>query len=76
MIPVSNNTVSCRIDAMSGDILATLGTRVKESDFYSLQVDKFTDVANLANLLVYARYLLEGTVPCYANNRRGNLQFN
>ena len=62
MIPVSNNTVSRRIDALSEDILATLVGRVKKSEFYSLQVDESTDVANLANLLVYVRYLHEGSV--------------
>ncbi|XP_056092494.1 zinc finger BED domain-containing protein 5-like [Rhinichthys klamathensis goyatoka] len=62
MIPVSNNTVSRRIDAMAEDILATLVSRVKKSEFYSLQVDESTDVANLANLLLYVRYHFEGTV--------------
>ena len=33
MIPVLNNTVSCRIDALSEDILATLFGRVKRSEF-------------------------------------------
>ena len=47
---------------MSEDILATLVSRVKKSEFYFLQVDESTDVANLANLLVYVRYLFEGTV--------------
>ena len=56
MTPVSNNTVLRRIDAMSEDILATLVSRVKKSEFYSLHV------ANLANLLLYVRYLFEGTV--------------
>ena len=45
MIHVSNNSVSRRIDAMSEDILATLVSRVKKSEFYSLQVDESTDVA-------------------------------
>ena len=36
MIPVSNNTVLCHIDAMSEDILATLVSRVKKSEFYFL----------------------------------------
>ena len=62
MIPVSNNTVSRCIDAMSEDTLATLISRVKKSELYSLQVEKSTDVANLANLLVYVHCLFEGTV--------------
>ena len=60
MIPVSTKTVSRRIDAMSEDILATLVSRVKKSEFYSLPLDECTDVANLANLLLYVRYLFEG----------------
>jgi len=47
---------------LSEDILATLVGRVKKSEFYSLQVDESTDVANLANLLVYVRDLFEGMV--------------
>ena len=82
---LSNNTVSRRIDTLSEDILATLVSRVKKSEFYSPQVDESTDVANLANLLVYVRCLFEGMVqedffvlsaPFYPNNRSINLQFN
>ena len=85
MIPVSNNTVSCHTDAMSEVILATLVSRVKKSEFYSLQVDKSTDVANPANLLVYVRYLFEGNfnltdvfmrtngVDCENLHRRGKI---
>lgn len=47
MIPVSNNTVSHCIDTMSEHILATLVSRVKKSEFYSLQADESTDVAAL-----------------------------
>ena len=47
---------------MSEDILAILVSRVKKSEFYSLQVDEPTDIENLAYLLVYVRYLFEGTV--------------
>ena len=35
---------------------------MKKSEFYFLLVDESTDVANLANLLVYVCYLFEGTV--------------
>lgn len=53
VIPVSNNTVSCCIDAMSEQIPATIVDQVKKSEFYSLQIDKSRDVANLDNLMVY-----------------------
>ncbi|KAI2646868.1 Zinc finger BED domain-containing protein 5 [Labeo rohita] len=61
-IPLSNNTVARRIDLISGDILSQLISRIKKSEFFSLQVDESTDVANLSNLLVYVRYLFENTV--------------
>lgn len=61
IIPVSNNTVLCCIDTMSKHILTIVGS-VKKSEFYSLQVGKSMDVANPDNLLVYVRYLFEGTL--------------
>ncbi|KAL2097071.1 hypothetical protein ACEWY4_006278 [Coilia grayii] len=61
-IPSSNNTVSRRISAMAGDVLKQLLLRIRASDFYSLQLDESTDVAGLAQLLVYVRYIHEGSV--------------
>uniref|UniRef100_A0A9J8C488 Uncharacterized protein n=1 Tax=Cyprinus carpio carpio TaxID=630221 RepID=A0A9J8C488_CYPCA len=61
-IPLSDNTVSRRIDSISTDIFNQLISRIKNSEFFSLQIDESTDVANLANLLVYVRYLFENTV--------------
>ncbi|KAL1281206.1 hypothetical protein QQF64_000009 [Cirrhinus molitorella] len=61
-IPLSDNTVARRIDSISADILSQLISRIKNSEFFSLQVDESTDVANLSNLLVYVRYLFENTV--------------
>ncbi|KAL1255644.1 hypothetical protein QQF64_013705 [Cirrhinus molitorella] len=51
-IPLSDNTVARRIDSISADILSQLISRIKNSEFFSLQVDESTDVANLSNLLV------------------------
>lgn len=62
MIPLSNNTVACCIGSMSSNILCKLVSRVKESEFCSLQIEELTDIANMANLLVYVHFLYKGTV--------------
>lgn len=61
-IPLSDNTVARCIDSISTDILSQLINRTKNSEFFSLQVDESTNVANLSNLLVYVHYLFENTV--------------
>ena len=58
-MPSSNNTVSRRISA---DVLNQLLHRVRASEFYALQLDESTDVAGLAHVLVYVRYIHEGTI--------------
>ena len=52
-MPSSNNTVSRCISGMAGDVLKQLLLRIKASEFYALQLDESTDVAGLAQLLVY-----------------------
>ncbi|XP_060768837.1 zinc finger BED domain-containing protein 5-like [Neoarius graeffei] len=61
-MPSSNNTVSRRISAMAGDVFKQLLHRIRASEFYSLQLDESTDVAGLAQLLVYVRYIYDGSV--------------
>lgn len=61
-IPSSNSTVSRRINAMAGDVLKQLLLLIRASEFYSLQLDESTDVAGLAQLLIYVRYIHEGSV--------------
>ncbi|KAL3978913.1 hypothetical protein ACER0C_017463 [Sarotherodon galilaeus] len=61
-IPSSNNTVSWRISAMSENVLQQLLLRIRHSEFYAIQLDESTDVAGLAHLLVYVRYIHEGTI--------------
>ena len=53
----SNNTVSQRISDMAGDVLKQLLLRIQASEFYVLELDESTDVAGLAQLLVYVRYI-------------------
>jgi hypothetical protein len=58
-IPLSNDTVSCRINNISNDIEETLLKGINDSQLFSIKVDESTDVAQLAVLLVIARYLKE-----------------
>jgi hypothetical protein len=62
MVTLSNNIVSRRINNMSNNIETTVIQRLKNSSYYNIQLHKSTDVANLAILLVLARYINEGTV--------------
>ncbi|XP_064420082.1 zinc finger BED domain-containing protein 5-like [Latimeria chalumnae] len=62
LVPLSNNTVSRRIDDMANDVLTQLVNRVISSQYFALQLDESTDVAGLAHLLVYVRYIYEGAI--------------
>jgi hypothetical protein len=57
----SNNTLSRRINDISRYVETTVAQRVKNSQYYSLQSDESTDVANLAILLVFVRYINKDT---------------
>ncbi|XP_026508959.1 zinc finger BED domain-containing protein 5-like [Terrapene carolina triunguis] len=61
-IPLSNDTVSRCIADMAENVLSQLVNRVRNSDYYSLQLDKSTDLDSLAKLLVYVRYMYESTI--------------
>ncbi|XP_046684915.1 zinc finger BED domain-containing protein 5-like [Homalodisca vitripennis] len=61
-IPLSNTTVKRRIEEMSANVKEILISAVKESDFYSLQLDESTDIADNANLLCFVRFNLNGSV--------------
>ncbi|KAJ4925496.1 hypothetical protein JOQ06_018226 [Pogonophryne albipinna] len=45
---------------MAEDVKNTLIERIKSSSYYSIQLDDTTDVADLANLMVYVRYEHDG----------------
>ena len=42
---------------MAADVLKQLLLRIQASEFNTLQLDESTDVAGLAQLLVYVRYV-------------------
>ena len=52
-MPSSNTAVSRLISDMAGDVLKQLLLRIQASELYALQLDESTDVAGLAQLLVY-----------------------
>ena len=58
----SNNTVSRYISDMAGDVLKQSLLCIQASEFYALQLDESTDVAGLAQLLVYVRYVYGGSI--------------
>jgi hypothetical protein len=61
-IPLSDNTVQRRISDMASDVKEQVLNGVRESPFFSIQLDESTDVANCAQLMVYVRYIEELSV--------------
>lgn len=61
-IPLSNTTVKRRIEEMSVNVKESLISAMKESDFYSLQLDESTDIADKVHLLCFVRFNFNGSV--------------
>lgn len=55
--PLLNDTVCRRIKDISNDIEETIIKGINDSQPFSIQVDKSTDVSQLAVLIVISRYL-------------------
>lgn len=56
-VPLSNDTVSRRIDTMGTDIVDQVVGKLGESFSFSLQLDESTDVSGQAQLLAFVRYV-------------------
>ncbi|KAF2362566.1 protein of unknown function DUF4371, partial [Trinorchestia longiramus] len=61
-ISLSDNTVKRRIDELSEDIKEQVLDKIKAFRFFAIQCDESTDVAYLCQLLVYSRFVDEGSV--------------
>lgn len=54
-VSLSNDTVK-RIDDMSSSIKNKLLLYLKDCNFFALQIDESTDIANMAQLIVFIRF--------------------
>ena len=62
-IPLSNDTISDRIEDMSKDILAqVVADLISSPAKFSLQLDETTDVSNLSQLAVFVRYVKDDVI--------------
>ncbi|XP_073456451.1 protein FAM200C-like [Aquarana catesbeiana] len=62
-IPLSNDTISDRIEDMSKDILAqVVADLISSPAKFSLQHDETTDVSNLSQLAVFVRYVKDDVI--------------
>jgi len=52
----SNDTGKRRIDDMSSNIKKKLLLYLKDCNFFALQIDESTDIANMARLMVFIRF--------------------
>jgi hypothetical protein len=65
-IPLSNDTISDRIEDMSKDILAqVVADLISSPAKFSLQLDETTDVSNLSQLVVFVRYVKDGVIKYF-----------
>ncbi|XP_053170201.1 zinc finger BED domain-containing protein 5-like [Scomber japonicus] len=61
-IPMSDNTIQRRISDMAADVKEQVLDAIRDSPFFSIQLDESTDVANCAQLMVYVRFIKELSV--------------
>lgn len=61
-IPLSNDTVSKRISDISNDQFQQLLMRLKDSSKFAIQLDESTDISKMAQLLLFVRYIYEGSI--------------
>jgi len=63
-IPLSNDTISRRINEMTTDVHNQIVQNLKSSEYFSIQFDESTDVTNLAQFLCFVRYECENMLFC------------
>jgi len=61
-IPLSNDTVSRRINDMAYDTKEQLVRRIRGSPCFGIQLNESTDVAGLAQLIVFVRGIFQDEV--------------
>ena len=57
MVPLSNDTIKCRIQEISEGVLQQTIASVKRSGKFSLQLDETIDIGNDAQVMMFVRYL-------------------
>lgn len=56
-IPLSSNTIGCRINKLSADIEDQLVQKVRESRWFALQIDESSETSDGTLLLCYVRFI-------------------
>ena len=56
-IPLSDNTISRRIQNMSKNIECNIKSKILKHELFALQLDENTDITGKAHLLVFARFI-------------------
>lgn len=61
-VPLSDNTVSRRIQDLACEVKKILIQRIQKSRYFAIQLDESTDITNFAQLMTYVRYEHEQAV--------------
>ena len=62
VVPLSDNTVSRRIQDLASEVKKILIQRIQKCNFFAIELDESTDVANFAQLMMYVRYEYEQAI--------------